>query len=128
MILKNKTALTIGSSRGIGAAIAKGYAKESCIVIINYNNPEEPYNEVLNEVKRYTKKSITLKFDISKKSEVNKAIDKIINKYGKIDILVNDAAILTPSPFISINNDLLNRTLDVNLKGSFNVHKQSPNI
>ena len=119
MILKDKIALITGSSRGIGAAIAKGFAKEGCIVVINYSNPKEPYNEVLKEVKKYTKESIILKFDVSRRSEVNKSIVKIINKFGKIDILVNNAAILNPSPFMLIDNNLLNKTLDVNLKGSF---------
>jgi NAD(P)-dependent dehydrogenase (short-subunit alcohol dehydrogenase family) len=119
MILNNKIALVTGSSRGIGAAIAKGYAREGCTVIINYINPEEPYKEVLAEVKKYTKESITLKFDVSRKSEVNRAVEKIIKRFGKIDILVNNAAVLTPSPFISINNAMLDKTLDVNLKGSF---------
>ena len=72
MLLKGRVALITGSSRGIGAAIAKGYAREGCRVVINYNKSKDAACKVYSEVKKYSHDSIILKFDVSKREQVDK--------------------------------------------------------
>ena len=74
MLLETKIALITGCSRGIGAAIAKAFAEQGSAVIVNYLNPLEPIDEVLKEVKSYRKESKKIRFDVSKKNEVQMAI------------------------------------------------------
>jgi len=119
MLLKDRIALITGSSRGIGAAIAKGFAREGCTVIVNYNKSKEAGEKVLNEARKHTNDSIILKFDVSKKAEVDSAVEKIINQFGKIDILVNNAGIVKNSSFIDSKEADLDAILDINLKGSY---------
>jgi 3-oxoacyl-[acyl-carrier protein] reductase len=90
MQFKDKVVLVTGSSRGIGKAIALAFAKEGANVIVNYSKSEKEAQEVLNQVKKLSD-GILIKCGVSQETEVKKMIDIIIKKFGRLDILINNA-------------------------------------
>ena len=118
MDLKNKIVLVTGSSRGIGKAIALLFAKEGAKVIVNYSKSEKEANEVLNEIKK-TSDGIAIKCDVSNENEVKSMIEKIIRKFGRLDILINNAGIVFDIPLFEKTVEQWNKTLGVNLIGTF---------
>ena len=94
MDLKNKTAIITGSSRGIGKAIAIKLSELGCNVIINYNRNKEQAEELVESIKnKFNVKAIALKADISNYEEVRTMINLAIERFEKIDFLVNNAGI-----------------------------------
>lgn len=119
MEFKDKVVLVTGSSRGIGRSIAVKFAKEGANVIINYKNSKKEA-EVLSEIlSTYGNSCMCIKADVSKENEVEDMIEKIINKYGKIDVLVNNAGIAIDSEFEDRKVQDWKDTLDTNLIGAF---------
>lgn len=124
MNLKDKVALVTGSSRGIGKSIVIELASRGCNVVINYINNEIEANEVKKYIdKNYDVKSLIIKADVSKETEVKEMIEVIINKFGKIDIVVNNAGIAIDNDFYDKSIDEFRRILDVNLIGTYLVSK-----
>ena len=111
--------LVTGSSRGIGAATIKEFAKNGYDVVINYNNSLEKAIELQDEIKEYDVKSLILKCDVSNEEDVKEMIDTIMEEFGTIDVLINNAAIAIDTPFEDKTVSNFRRTLDVNLIGPF---------
>ena len=120
MALKNRTAIITGSSKGIGAAIAIELARQGCNTVINYNSDREGAREVLRKIRTETgADAIMVKADVGKYKDVKKLIEKAVGSFKKIDILVNNAGIAIWKPFLEITEEMWNRTIDTNLKGTF---------
>lgn len=120
MALKNRTAIITGSSKGIGAAIAIELARQGCNTVINYNSDREGAREVLRKIRTETgADAIMVKADVGKYKDVKKLIEKAVGSFKKIDILVNNAGIAIWKPFLEITEEMWNRTMDTNLKGTF---------
>lgn len=111
--------LVTGSSRGIGAATIKEFAKNGYDVVINYNNSLEKALMLQDEIKEYGVKSLILKCDISNEEDVKEMIDTIMEEFGTIDILINNAGIAIDTTFDDKTVSNFRRTLDVNLIGPF---------
>lgn len=115
-----KVVLVTGSSRGIGKATIIEFAKQGYNVVINYyeNNNEA---EVLKEKveKDYKVKALVIKADVSNEKEVKNMIEQIINEFGHIDVLVNNAGIVYDRNFEEITIEEFKRTLEVNVIGAF---------
>ena len=123
MLLKDKTAIITGASRGIGKAIALTLAKSGANVAINFSCNEKAAMDVAQEAKKFGVKVIVLKADVSKADEVENFIYKVLNEFGSIDILVNNAGITRDNLLIRMSEEEFNRVIDVNLKGVFNFTK-----
>lgn len=119
MRFKNKIALITGSSRGIGKATALLFAKEGAKVAVNYFSSEKEAFAVVNEIKKIGSEAIAIKCDVSKEDEVKKMIQQTIDRFGRIDILVNNAGIAFDVPFFERTVEQWQKTLDVNLLGTF---------
>ncbi len=119
----NKVVLVTGSSRGIGRATAIEFAKNNYDVVINYNSSESRAKEVEKEIKKYGVNCITIKCDISNEEEVNNMVNEILNKYNRIDVLVNNAAVCFDSLFDDKTTNNFKRTMEVNVLGTFLVSK-----
>ncbi len=118
--LENKIAIVTGSSKGIGAAIAKELAREGANLLINYNSDRKGAESVKNFIEKSAKrKAITCRADIGKMDGVKKLIGKAVDSYGRIDILVNNAGIAIWKPFFEITEEIWDKTLSTNLKGAF---------
>lgn len=119
MKLKNKVALITGSSRGIGKATALLFAKEGANIVVNYVSSEKEAEDVVDEVKELGVQAIMIRCDVSKEKEVKKMVDETMDKFGGIDVLVNNAGIVYDVPLFERTTDQWQRTLDVNLLGNF---------
>lgn len=116
----NKTVLITGSSRGIGSAIAEKFSKNGYNIVINYLSSEKEANEICNNMVSSGVNAIAIKADVSKRDEVDKMIDIAIRKFGKIDVLVNNAGIAETEFFTEIKEDYFDKIFDINVKGVFN--------
>jgi 3-oxoacyl-[acyl-carrier protein] reductase len=119
MKLKNKIALITGSSRGIGKAIALEFAKEGAKIIVNYVNAEKEAKQVVQDIKKLGSDAIAIKCDVSDEKQVQKMIKEAVTKYGRIDVLVNNAGIVYDIPFKEKTAEQWKKTLEVNLIGPF---------
>jgi 3-oxoacyl-[acyl-carrier protein] reductase len=118
MRFKNKVVLVTGSSKGIGKATALEFAKEGAKLVINYLNSEKEANEVVNKIKKISD-AIAIKCDVSDEKQVKEMFEKIIKKFGKIDVLVNNAGVVYDVPFFERTIKQWKRTIDVDLFGVY---------
>lgn len=119
MRLQGKKALITGGSRGIGRAIAIGMAREGADVAINYVSNQEAARQVIASIKKLGRNAIAVKADVAIFSEIEQTVEKIWQELGGIDILVNNAGIAYIEPFDKISEETWDKTLNVNLKGTF---------
>lgn len=111
----NKVVVVTGGSRGIGAEIVKFLAKLGYKVILNYNKSESYAQDVQKEVSNVD----IFKADVSKKGEANALIDFVIKKYGRIDVLINNAGISQTKLFTEITDEEWNNIINTNLNSAF---------
>mgnify|MGYP002518989348 FL=1 len=123
--MDRKVVLITGSSRGIGRSTAIKYAQNNYNVVINYNNSYDKARELGDYlVSTYGIEVMIVKADISNEVEVKDMVDKVISKFGNIDVLVNNASIAIDSDFISKDSNSFNEILNTNLVGTFLVSKE----
>lgn len=118
MRLKEKISLITGAAKGIGKAIAMCFAKEGSFVIVNDIKIREA-QKVVKEIVSHGGQAEAFQSDISKVNEVRNMIKKILKKFGRIDVLVNNAGICERLAIEDITSEQWDRTLDINLKGAF---------
>ena len=114
-----KVAIVTGASRGIGRSIAKKLAKNGYIVVANYNKSELEATSLKEELKLEGIDIEIFKADVSKRDEVNKLVEFVLNKYKKIDVLVNNAGISENKMFIDETGEDWNRVINTNLYSAF---------
>ena len=111
--------LVTGSSKGIGRATIKKFAKEGYDVVINYNNSEKEAFELQKEIEKYNVKSMVVECDITDEEQVKYMVDKVVKNFKTIDVLVNNAGIAIDTTFEDKTVSNFRRTLDVNLIAPF---------
>lgn len=115
-----KTVLITGSTRGIGAAIAKKFAENNYNLILNYVNDTQNAELFKQElINKYNIEILLIKADVSKETDVKNMLNDSINKFGKIDILINNAGIAIDTIVENKTVDSFKKILDVNLIGPF---------
>lgn len=117
--LTGKKALVTGGSRGIGRGIAVCLARQGADVAVNYQSHQEEANRVVEEIKGLGQEAMAVQADVSQKDQVVKMFAIIKEKWGKIDVLVNNAGILKIAPFDQIPEEDWDAIMAVNLKGQF---------
>lgn len=123
--MNKKTVLVTGSSRGIGKATVQEFAKGGYNVVINYLNSDKEAKELKEFIeKEYKVNALAIKADISNEQEVKNMIDLIIQKFGRIDVLVNNAGIVFDRDFNEITTEEFEKTLKVNVIGAFITSKE----
>lgn len=118
-----KVAIVTGGSRGIGKACAIELAEAGCDVVITYAGNSEAAEKTVEELKALGSNSSAYKFDVSNQAEVDENIAKIIEKYGRIDVLLNNAGITRDDLFIRMDADKWNAVINTNLNSAFYVTK-----
>jgi len=118
-----KTAIVTGASRGIGRAIAIRLAKSGYNIAVNYGGNDEAANETVSLCKNENVDSIAIKTDVSNFDEVDNMIQTVINKFGRIDCLVNNAGITKDKLILGMKEDDFDDVIAINLKGVFNTIK-----
>jgi 3-oxoacyl-[acyl-carrier protein] reductase len=119
MKLKDKIALVTGSSRGVGRAVALGFAKQGANVVVNYTSNENAANEVVENIQSMGSKAIAVKADVAQKPEAENLVNSAIDTFGRLDILVNNAGFTRPSMMIKMTEDQWDQVVDIHLKAAF---------
>ena len=114
-----RIALITGASRGIGRAIAIRLAKAGHKIAINYNSHKEDAEEVLDQIQKVGSDGIIIKGDVSKLNEVQNMVKEVEDKLGNIDILYNNAGIISDSLLMRMKPEDFDKVIDTNLKGTF---------
>lgn len=114
-----KVILVTGGSRGIGAELVKELAVLGYNVILNYNKSKAAAEEIQRDLKQKRIDIDIFKADVSKREEVNQLIDFVLEKYGKIDILINNAGISQIKLFTDITDEDWMQMLQTNLTSAF---------
>ena len=123
--MNRKVVLITGASRGIGRSTAIKYAQNNYNVVINYNNSYDKARELGDYlVSTYGIEVMIVKADVSNEVEVKDMVDKVISKFGNIDVLVNNASIAIDSDFTCKDSNSFNEILNTNLVGTFLVSKE----
>ena len=116
--------LVTGGSRGIGKAIALKYAKNGYDVVLNYVSDNTDVGALTEEFKQYGSEILCVKADISKSEQVSELVKTAIDKFGKIDVLVNNAGITKDTLLMRMKEEDFDKVIDINLKGTFLVTKE----
>jgi dehydrogenase/reductase SDR family protein 4 len=116
--LKGKVAIITGGSRGIGKAIAMGFAEAGADVVIADINLEEA-DKTVGQIKALRRRALAVETNIAIKSQVDNMVAKTLEEFSTIDILVNDAAINIMRPLVDLREDGWDKVMNVDLKGYF---------
>jgi glucose 1-dehydrogenase len=117
--LENKVALITGSSLGIGSAIALALAKEGAAVAVNYRSHPDEAKEIVDQVEGSGGRAISVRADVSNPEDVKNLIQKAVEEFGRLDVMVNNAGIEEKMPFLDTPLEVWNRTIAVNLTGAW---------
>lgn len=119
MRFSDKIVLVTGSSRGIGRAIARRFADEGATVIVHGSRSSDDLYSVHREVAAVSPSSIACACDLGDSARIREMFHEVELQFGKLDILVNNAATLQGGPFLDITEEDWDRVLAVNLKAPF---------
>lgn len=118
--MDKKVVLVTGGGRGIGAAIVYEFAKEGYNIVIDYVEDEDAAYILRNKIiDEFSVEAVVIKADVSNETEVQEMINQIIDKFGRIDVLVNNAGIAIDTAVEDKTVDDFVKTLRVNLVGQF---------
>lgn len=119
-MFSNEVAWVTGSSTGIGRAIALGFAREGCRVVVHYNSSEDKAHEVADRVGELDGEALLVKGDVSDSGDVRRMTGEVEDRYGRIDVLVNNAGSLIERRTLEeMTEDLWDRVMEVNLKSVY---------
>ena len=121
----NKIIIVTGASKGIGREIAKQLAIKGNTIIANYNKSEKEILELKKELEEKNIKIEIFKADVSKKEEVSKLVNYVIEKYKKIDVLINNAGISQIKEFTQITDEDWNNMINTNLNSVFYMSQET---
>jgi glucose 1-dehydrogenase len=118
-VLVGQKALVTGASKGLGQAMAIGFAKAGADVIVNYNTDLAGAKETAREIEKTGGKAVLFKADVSKEDEVQAMFARALKEFGRLDICVPNSAIQLNAPVDEMTLDQWKRVIDVNLTGMF---------
>ncbi|HID87508.1 MAG TPA: 3-oxoacyl-ACP reductase FabG [Anaerolineae bacterium] len=117
--LKDRVALVTGAGRGIGREIALALAREGAHVTVNYAHSAEGARATVEEARALGVRAIALQADVSRADQVEAMVQRTVDELGRLDVLVNNAAIFSSTPLFEVTEALWDEILAVNLKGVF---------
>lgn len=120
-----KVALVTGASRGIGAAVAQRLARDGFTVIINYAESAAPAEALVRTIQQAGGQALAAKGDVSKPADVRRLFDAAEKAFGGVDVLVNNAGIMSLATLADADDASFDRQIDVNLKGTFNTLREA---
>jgi 3-oxoacyl-[acyl-carrier protein] reductase len=119
MTFEEQVVLVTGGSRGIGREIARGFARKGATVIINYGHDEGAAAEAQAEIRQAGGKVQILKADITRAEEVARMFKGILDQFQRLDVLVNNAAVIRDGYMMLMSEKDWSEVIDTNLKGTF---------
>jgi len=127
-MLKDKVCIVTGSSRGIGRAIALEFAKKGAKLVINSTSESDAAINTLEEIKSAGADAVLVCADVSTSEGAKILVDKSVEEFGKIDVLVNNAGITKDTLMLRMSDDDWDKVMNVNLKGPLNCIKAASRI
>ena len=124
---KSKVAIVTGSSRGIGAAIAKRLAADGFSVVINYAGRAADADTVVQEISATGGQAIAVQADVAKAEDVARLFDAAEAQFGGVDAIINNAGVMQPGlvNLADTDDEQFDRLFSINVKGTFNTMKLS---
>lgn len=119
----SKVALITGATRGIGRQIALTLSKEGYDIALNYRKENEELESIKKEIEENKVKCLAIKGDVSNFDDCEKFVKQVMETFGKIDVLVNNAGITKDMLLMRMKKEDFEQVIDVNLVGTFNVTK-----
>ena len=117
--LLGRVAIVTGAGRGIGRAIALRYSQEGAAVVLAARTPAQ-IDEAAAEIESAGGRALAIQCDVSSESDVDRLVDATVRQFGKIDILVNNAAVnLPPTDLTEVDLSVWRNVIEVNLTGAF---------
>ncbi len=116
-LLKEKTALVTGASRGIGRAVATALADAGADVAVNFRSSSDSANEVCAAARRMGVRARCYQADVARSEDVTRLVDEVQGDFGSIDILVNNAGITRDKSFLKMTTEMWDEVLETNLRG-----------
>ncbi len=116
---QHKVAIVTGGGKRLGRHIAMALSKNGFDVAVHYNTSRTGALQTVKEIKSNGQQAIAIKADVTKKANVQQLVKKVIAKFGRIDLLVNNAGVFVESDFNKVTESMWDTTLDTNLKGPF---------
>jgi NAD(P)-dependent dehydrogenase (short-subunit alcohol dehydrogenase family) len=117
--LRGRTALVTGGGRGIGQAIALELARAGCAVAVNYVIEPERTEETVGQLRALGVDAVGIAGDVGVGADAARMIDEAVARFGRLDVLVNNAGVQTWTPFLDVTEDEWDRVIRTNLKGCF---------
>jgi glucose 1-dehydrogenase len=117
MQLENKIAIVTGASSGIGKAIALTFAQEGAAVTVNYQSHPGNAEEVVQQIKSGGGEALAVHADISKPEDVKNIVERTVEEFGRLDIMVNNAGMEEKMPFLDTPFEVWEKVIAVNLSG-----------
>ncbi|WP_409304589.1 SDR family oxidoreductase [Peribacillus sp. SCS-155] len=117
--LKDKVVIVTGGSSGLGKAMAIRFGKEQANVVVNYHSNQEEAMAVQEEIEKAGGKAIIIKGDVTREEDVISLIQTAVEKFGRVEVMINNAGIENPVPSHELSLDNWNKVLDTNLTGAF---------
>jgi glucose 1-dehydrogenase len=119
MRLKAKVVLVTGASKGIGRAIALGVAHEGADVAVHYNSDPDGARTVAEAIAQLGRRAPLVQADLAQVSDIRRMFAEVEEQFERLDILVNNAAVMGWADLFSITEDLWDQVIDTNLRGAF---------
>lgn len=118
---EKKVVLITGGTRGIGKSIAEKFAKEGYNLVLNYVSDNTQVKELEDYFKNFGAEVLIVKADVSKFEECENMVKQAMDKFSRIDVLINNAGITKDGLIAIMKEESFDKVIDVNLKGTFNV-------
>ena len=119
--LADQVALVTGGSRGIGKAVVALFASSGAHVAVNYVRDEEAAMTTVEMARSHGVRALAMQADVSVISEADRLLEQTVEHFGRVDFLICNAGIWAGGPVESISEELWDKTLDINLKGTWSV-------
>ena len=117
--LAGRSAIVTGASRGVGKGIALELARAGCRVAVNYSSSAEAAAATVAEIQSLGVEAFTVRADVSQEVDVDGMLDEAVSRWGRVDVLVNNAGVQTWAPLVDLSEADWTRVIDTNLKGCF---------
>ena len=119
MSFQDQVVLVTGGSKGIGRAICLAFAERGAQVVVNYGHDEEAARRVDSEVQQIGGRAQILKADITGKGDVDRMFKEVLDRFGRLDVLVNNAGVIRDTHLMLMSDQDWDTVIETNLKGTF---------
>ena len=123
LLLEGKRAFVTGGTRGIGAAICEVFAREGADVVFNYNTRDDLAAEIIGKIEGYGRRALAFKVSVTDRLGLKRLTREIVEKWGGIDVLVNNAAIIRGDNFATTTDRAWDEVINTNVGSLFAVTK-----